>query len=48
LRKRQPSGIGIAYISRREESICLVVIMNAFTRTIRGWQLGSGLGEEWL
>jgi transposase InsO family protein len=36
----------ITYIRLREEFIYLAVIMDVFTRIMRGWQLGPGLGVE--
>ena len=36
----------ITYIRLREEFIYLAVIMDVFTRIMRGWQLGLGLGLE--
>ena len=36
----------ITYIRLREEFIYLAVIMDVFTRIIRGWQIGLGLGVE--
>ena len=36
----------ITYIRLREEFIYLAIIMDVFTRIIRGWQLGYGLGVE--
>ena len=36
----------ITYIHLREEFIYLAMIMDVFTRVIRGWQLGTGLGVE--
>jgi putative transposase len=36
----------ITYIRLREEFIYLAVIMDVFTRIMRGWQLGLGLGVE--
>lgn len=36
----------ITYIHLREEFIYLAVIMDVFTRIMRGWQLGLGLGVE--
>jgi transposase InsO family protein len=36
----------ITYIRLREEFIYLAVIMDVFTRIIRGWELGPGLGVE--
>jgi transposase InsO family protein len=36
----------ITYIRLREEFIYLAVIMDVFTRIIRGWHLGLGLGVE--
>lgn len=36
----------ITYIRLREEFIYLAVIMGVFTRIMRGWQLGLGLGVE--
>jgi putative transposase len=36
----------ITYIRLREEFIYLAVIMDVFTRMMRGWQLGLGLGVE--
>jgi transposase InsO family protein len=36
----------ITYIRLREEFIYLAVIMDVFTRIIRGWRLGLGLGVE--
>lgn len=36
----------ITYIRLREEFIYLAMIMDVFTRIIRGWQLGYGLGVE--
>ena len=36
----------ITYIRLREEFIYLAVIMDVFTRVMRGWQLGLGLGVE--
>jgi transposase InsO family protein len=36
----------ITYIRLRDEFIYLAVIMDVFTRIIRGWQLGLGLGVE--
>lgn len=36
----------ITYVRLREEFIYLAVIMDVFTRIMRGWQLGLGLGVE--
>jgi putative transposase len=36
----------ITYIRLREEFIYLAVIMDVFTRILRGWSLGPGLGVE--
>lgn len=36
----------ITYIRMREEFIYLAIIMDVYTRAIRGWQLGRGLGGE--
>ncbi len=36
----------ITYVRLREEFIYLAVIMDVFTRTIRGWHLGRGLEQE--
>lgn len=36
----------ITYIRLREEFIYLAVIMDVFTRIMRGWRLGLGLGVE--
>lgn len=36
----------ITYIRLRHEFIYLAVVMDVFTRVIRGWQLGVGLGAE--
>jgi putative transposase len=36
----------ITYIRLREEFIYLAVIMDVFTRIMRGWELGPGLGVE--
>ncbi len=36
----------ITYIRMREEFIYLAIIMDVYTRAIRGWQLGRGLGVE--
>ena len=36
----------ITYIRLREEFIYLAVIMDVFTRILRGWSLGAGLGVE--
>lgn len=36
----------ITYIHLREEFIYLAIIMDVFTRMIRGWQLSAGLGVE--
>jgi transposase InsO family protein len=36
----------ITYIKLREEFIYLAIIMDVFTRAIRGWSLGRGLGVE--
>lgn len=36
----------ITYIRLREEFIYLAIIMDVYTRIIRGWQLGYGLGVE--
>ena len=36
----------ITYIRLREGFIYLAIIMDVFTRVIRGWQLGRGLGGE--
>ena len=36
----------IPYIRRMSEFVYLTVIMNVFTRSIRGWHLGRGLDQE--
>jgi putative transposase len=36
----------ITYVRLKEEFIYLAVIMDVFTRTIRGWHLGRGLEQE--
>src|SRR5262249_13761003 len=36
----------ITYIRLREEFIYLALVMDVFTRALRGWRLGSGLGVE--
>jgi transposase InsO family protein len=36
----------ITYIKLRYEFVYLAVVMDVFTRVIRGWQLGVGLGAE--
>ena len=36
----------ITYIRLREEFIYLAIVMDVYTRIIRGWRLGSGLGVE--
>jgi transposase InsO family protein len=45
----QPDEVWVAditYIRLRHEFIYLAVVMDVFTRVIRGWQLGVGLGAE--
>lgn len=45
----QPDEVWVAditYIRLRHEFIYLAVIMDVFTRDIRGWQLGVGLGAD--
>lgn len=45
----QPDEIWVAditYIKLRHEFIYLAVIMDVYTRVIRGWQLGVGLGAD--
>lgn len=45
----QPNEVWVAditYIKLRHEFIYLAVIMDVFTRVIRGWQLGVGLGAD--
>lgn len=36
----------ITYIHLRQEDVYLAVIMDVYTRSIRGWHLARGLGEE--
>lgn len=36
----------ITYIRLRHEFIYLAVVMDVYTRVIRGWQLGAGLGAD--
>jgi len=36
----------ITYIRLREEFIYLAIVMDVYTRIIRGWRLGSGLGVD--
>lgn len=36
----------ITYIGLREEFIYLAIIMDVYTRIIRGWRVGSGLGVD--
>ena len=38
--------IDITYIHLQEEDVYLAVLMDVYTRSIRGWHLGRGLGEE--
>jgi transposase InsO family protein len=45
----QPDEVWVAditYIRLRHEFIYLAVIMDVYTRVIRGWQLGGGLGAD--
>src|SRR6476469_696109 len=39
-------AIDITYIRLHREFIYLAVVMDVFTRTIRGWNLGRSLGGE--
>lgn len=45
----QPDEVWVAditYLKLRHEFLYLAVIMDVYTRVIRGWQLGAGLGAE--
>lgn len=49
LKVSRPDEVWVAdltYIKLREEFIYLAIIMDVFTRAIRGWSLGRGLGVE--
>src|SRR5262249_21277213 len=43
VRPDQGWGAGITYVRLRRDCVYLAVIMDVFTRLIRGWHLGRGL-----